>query len=146
MIASLPFIDSVSFRGAGPRATEAPAPGRGSSSLPDPGEGHFPVLAADGLRTGRAERRDARLGLRPAADFTGEGDLVAVPAFDRAAANRFSACACVAGREGGSVDALPPPHGFLDMAAERLRASGDRRRAERRDARKDLRPAAAGPP
>lgn len=125
MIAPRSFIDPASFRCAGPRAAEAPAPGR-VSSLPDPGAGHSFVLAAELL--------------------TDEGDLVAVPAFARVAANRFSACACVAGREGAPCRALPSPHGFLDLAAERLRASGDRRRAMRRDARDGLRPAAAGPP
>lgn len=99
------------FRGAGPCAAEAPAPEGVSSSLPASGAGHSFVLAADGLRTGRAEGRDARLGLRPVAELTIEGDLVAVPAFERAAGSRFSARARVAGREGDASEALPPPQG-----------------------------------
>lgn len=85
------------FRSAGPCAAEAPAPEVGSSSLPDSGAGHLSVLAAISLPTGRAEGRDAHLGplagLQPAAEFTGEGDLVAVPAFERAGISRFQFCA-----------------------------------------------------
>ncbi len=71
------------FRSAGPRAAEAPASEGVSPSLPTSGAGHF----------------------------TFEGDLVAVPAFDRAAGSRFSARARVAGREGDVSEALPPPQG-----------------------------------
>lgn len=139
MIASRSALP-IPFRSAGPRAAEAPAPEGVSSSLPASGAGHSFVLAADGLRTGRADGRDVRLGLRPMAELTFEGDLVAVPAFERAACSRFSARARVAGREGDASGAFPLRGD--DLAATGLRSG----RAERRDAPSGLRPAAAGPP
>lgn len=55
----------------------------------------------------------SRLTSGAAAFFTDEGDLIAVPPFERVAGNRFSACAraCVSMREGVPSDALPraPP-------------------------------------
>lgn len=79
-----------SLRVAGPCVAEASAPGRASSSLPVPGAGQSVDLPAD--------------------CFTAEGDLVAVPLYERAGANRFcssvSARACVAAREGGPPAAL----------------------------------------
>lgn len=85
----LPGGTSIRFslRVAGPCVAEVPAPGRVSSSLPVPGAGQSSVLAAG--------------------HFTAEGDLIAVPPFERAGVNRFSDCASA--RAGVAARGSVPP-------------------------------------
>lgn len=88
----LPGGTTIRFflRIAGPCVAEASAPEAGSSSRLTSGAGQSVGLPAD--------------------YFTAEGDLIAVPPYERGGANLFcssvSARACVAAREGGLPAAL----------------------------------------